>query len=103
MSTQLSTTDYQSIANCILANRPDESKAFELEYETTDYVMFLEVSYDFDTKELIGGSFEGRDFENLTEVYNETFDVVSCEIYSIEGEPIETDFNENILLNLLNN
>lgn len=102
MNAQLSTTDYQAIANYIYANRPDENKAFEVEYETADYVIFLDVRYDFDTTEVIGGSYEGWDFERLTEVCNENFDVVSCDVFDTEGEPIEVAVNLSTIEKFLN-
>lgn len=102
MNAQLSTTDYSNIAKMILANVPDESKTFEVEFATDTYTVFVEVDYDVEYREVIGGSYEGWDFERLSEISYERLDVVSVEAYDNEGDTINIEISTSTIEKLLN-
>lgn len=102
MTTQLSTTDYSNIAKQILANIPDESKAFEVEVSVGELTVFVEVDYDVEYREVIGGSYEGWDFERLSEIAYERIEVLNAEIYDNEGETAGIEVCASTIEKLLN-
>lgn len=98
----ISLTDYMKIAALVADNADDEPSTYEVEYTANGHTLFVEIDHDFDTRNVIGGSFEGYDFERLTEVYNETYDVVRFDCYDADGEAVTCDFTARRLLGILN-
>ncbi len=98
----LSLTDYMKIAALVNDSTTDEPSRFEVEYTAGGYSLFLYVTHDFDTRTVRGGSYEGWDFERLTEVYNEEFDILAVECLDADSEPITCDFTTRRLLDILN-
>lgn len=102
MNLQLSTADYSNIAKQILANVPDESKAFEVEILIGIYTVFVEVDFDVEYREVIGGSYEGWDFERLSEIAYERIEVLNAEVYDNEGDTAVIEVSTSIIEEFLN-
>jgi hypothetical protein len=98
----LSLTDYMKIAALVNNGTTDEPSRFEVEYTANGITLYLDVTHDFDTHTVRGGSYEGRDFERLTEVVNEEFDIIAIECLDADGEPVTCDFTTRRLLDILN-
>lgn len=98
----LNLSDYMAIARMVADCATDEPSTYEVEYNSGGYVLYLYIEHDFDTREVRGGSYENYDFERLTEVYNEGYDIISYECLDSDGEPISCDFTSKRLLDILN-
>lgn len=101
MTTQLSITDYTSIANMILST---DREVIEVEFEKSNTMLFLELVHVTQWHEEIGGSYEGYDFEAIGVCDRDEYHITDFACINIDTDQnTETDFNEGILLNLLNN
>jgi hypothetical protein len=98
----LSMTDYMAIAKLVADSAGDEPSTYEVEYKVDGYTLFLNVTHEFDNREVRGGSYEGYAFERLTEVENEFYDVTGFECHDADGEPVACDFTAKRLLDILN-
>ena len=98
----LSLTDYMKIAALVHDGTTDEPSRYDVEYTTDGYTLYCDVTHDFDTRTVRGGSYEGYDFERLTEVANEEFDIIAFECLDADGEPVTCDFTTSKLLDILN-
>jgi hypothetical protein len=90
------------IAALVNDGTTDEPSRFEVEYTANGITLYLDVTHDFGTKEVRGGSYEGWDFERLTKVVNEEFDIIAVECLDADGEPVTCDFTTRRLLDILN-
>lgn len=99
---KLEQADLESIRDLIYKGTTDRPSSFEVEYAANGYTLYLNVEHEFDTRTVRGGSYEGYDFERLTEVYNERFDILNLECLDSDGESITCDPFRNDLLNILN-
>lgn len=102
MNSPLSTNDYSNIAKQILANVPDESKTFEVEVSVGELTVFVEADYDVEYREVTGGSYEGWDFERLSEISYERLDVVSAAVYDNEGDAAGIEVSTSTIEKFLN-
>lgn len=102
MNLQLSTAYYSNIGKQILANIPDESKAFEVEVLIGTYTVFVEADYDVEYREVIGGSYEGWDFERLSEIAYERIEVLNAEVYDNEGDTAGIEVSTSTIEKFLN-
>jgi len=95
-------TDYMAIARLINDSASDESGEYEVEYNVGGYALILTISHEIEYRDEIGSSYEGYEFERLSVVDSEEFDVEEAGCYDSEGNEISTDFNAKTLLNILN-
>ena len=102
MTTHLTTTDYMSIAKLVAANCLDESKTIEIEYSIDRCVLFVTIQHDIKCVEGVGGSYEGYDFETISELVGESVEVLEVACYDDEGEAVEHNFKNEILTKLIN-
>ncbi len=101
-SVNLNLTDYMKIAALVHDGTTDEPSRYDVEYTADGCSLFFDVTHDFDTRAVRGGSYEGYDFERLTEVVNEEFDVIAFECLDADGEPVTSEFTAARLLDILN-
>ena len=94
--------DYLKIAALVNENASDESSIYEVEYTTGGYTLIIEVKYEIEYREEIGGSYEDYDFERLMVVDNEEFDVVGAWCYDNDGDKVTCDFDIYKMSNILN-
>lgn len=102
MNLQLSTADYSNIAKQILTNLPDESKTFEVEVLIGTYTVFVEADYDVEYRVVIGGSYEGWDFERLSEIAYERIEVLNAEVYDYESDTTGVEVSTSTIEKFLN-
>lgn len=95
-------SDYMKIAALVNDNASDESSTYEVEYTTGGHTLIIEVKHEIEYRDEIGGSYENYDFERLTVVDNEEYDVVGAWCYDSEGDEINSDFNAKRILDILN-
>ena len=102
MTTHFTTTDYQAIVNKIYSEVTDESAEHVIEVENGDTLLIVQVNHRIEYRDEIGGSYEGYDFERLSVVASEEFDVLDADCYDSEGNEVNSDFDTNELYKLLN-
>ena len=99
---KLEQADLDSIRDLIYKGTTDRPSRFEVEYAANGYTLYLNVEHEFDTCAVRGGSYEGYDFERLTEVYNERSDILNLECLDSDGEPVTCAPFRSDLLKTLN-
>ena len=102
MTIKYDTTDYMAIARLVNDATTDEGGAYEVEYAANGYALILSIAHAIEYREEIGGSYVGYDFERLAVVDSEGFDVEDAGCYDADGNEIDTDFDANTLLTILN-
>lgn len=95
-------SDYMKIAALVSNNASDDSSEYEVEYSNGGHTLILTVSHEVEYRTETGGSYEGYDFERLSRVASEFFDVEDLGCYDGEGNEINSDFDANKLYQLLN-
>lgn len=111
MKTELKITeqDLTAICNGIyqIASTKDSGQTFEYCYDKGDYCVIMDVIYEYDTKEVRGGSFEyfnGQiEYERCTEITNEHYTIESLSAFC---EAMEIEMPEDLgkrLTEMLNN
>jgi hypothetical protein len=98
----LSMTDYMAIARLVADSAGDEPSTYEVEYKADGYTLYLDIAHEFDTRTERGGSYGGYQFERLTAVINEEYDVIGYTCLDDDGERVACDFSINTLTNILN-
>lgn len=96
--------DYKAIAAQIV-NHCDgyDRTQYTVEVMTANGVtLFIDVDYTAEYRDEIGGSYEGYDFERISVLDSENFEVTGFDAYDKDGESTSTDFNESELLTYLN-
>lgn len=99
----ISLSDYLAIARLANDSASDESREYEVEYSNGGYILFLTIDHEIEYREEIGGSCENYDFERLTVVDSEEFDVISADCYDSDGNEVFCDFQAKRLLDIVNN
>ena len=96
----MTTSIFQTIANEILKQLPEECKTYQQDIEVQDYTFVVDVDYSFDVTESIGTTFESYDFERITDVENEAIEIKS--VIAIDEMSNEIDIDTNEIQTLLN-
>jgi hypothetical protein len=97
-----SLSDYMAIASLVRDGAPDEFREYEVEYKTGDYSLYLTIDRDAEYRNVRGGSFEGYDFERLSEIESEEFDVIGWDCLNSKGEYALCNFQPKQLTDILN-
>jgi hypothetical protein len=98
----LSLSDYMNIARLVDDSIFDERGGTEVEYTVNGYTLLIEVEREIEYRDVIGGSYEGYDFERLTVIDRETFDVLGTAVIDPDGCNIDCYVDPRPLLDILN-
>lgn len=99
MNTLLTTVNFKIIANNILSNLPEQTELVEIETELGNFTIYTDVDYKVNYSEVIGGSYEGREFEYLTKVTSKVADIT--EMVIIDNDSNSEYFATNAEINKL--
>ncbi len=91
------TTTYQTIANEVLSTLPTESKNYQTEVCVGALTIFIDVDYNVEYKDVIGGEWD----EILSEVDYESIEVLSATAYDNDTD-LESELNISMIESLLN-
>lgn len=104
MNTQISNTAYNTIANEILSNLPDVDKSYTAEIEINNLTYFVDIEYTVEYQDAIGGSYENREYEIISELVGEEIYITEMVVYNedADSEYFATDAEINELYTILN-
>ena len=103
MTQKISNIDYAKLATLIFAENSEENETFEVEYSFNNCELVLTVEHKIKYESGIGGSYENREFEIISEVASESYYISDYQCYNKEYDKTKCDFRRNLLTNILNN
>jgi hypothetical protein len=95
-------TDYLKIAALVHDKAPDTSANYEVEYEANGYTLILDIEHEIEYREDRGGSYEGRDWERISVVDRDEYDVIGFNCFDSTGNEMRCDFHRKQLNDILN-
>lgn len=99
---KLSNAQYSEIAKAIRDSTPDVDSTIQVDCQLVKMLIILNVVYEVEYQNCIGGSYEDYDFEMLSEVANEYFTVKDYQAYTTDGDEIKIVIDTTKIEKLLN-